>query len=193
MIVRRVAILEGLVLVALSGCGEPGEVIPVAPPGAAIQTTAPDNDPPQAQGEMAALPAAKSKPVQAANFKPALPTSKGETKTTKGGVKYETVKEGSGAEIKIGQWAMLHYVGTLENGEVIDNTRTTNRPRTVQLGVDSLIKGWDEAIPGMKVGELRKMLIPSALGYGEHGNSPAVPPDANLKFEVELLNIVHDQ
>jgi len=193
MIVRRAGILGGLVLIGLSGCGEPGEVIPVAPPGAAIQTTPPDDDPAQAQGEMGSLPQSKSKSVKLGDYKPALPTSKGETKTTKGGVKYETVKEGSGAELKLGQRAMIHYVGTLENGEVFDTTRTTNQPRTFQIGVDPLIKGWEEAVPGMKVGEVRKMLIPSALGYGERGKSPAVPPDANLKFEVELLNIVPDQ
>jgi FKBP-type peptidyl-prolyl cis-trans isomerase len=193
MIVRRAGILEGLVLVALSGCGEPGEVIPVAPPGAAVQTPPHDNDPAQAQGEVPSVAPVKSKAAQTADYPPALPTAKGETKTTKGGVKYETTKAGSGAELKLGQTAMIHYEGTLENGELIDTTRTTNQPRTLQIGVDPSIKGWEEAIPGMKVGEVRKMLIPSALAYGERGNSPAVPPNANLKFEIELLNIIPDQ
>ncbi len=193
MIVRRARILEGLVFLGLTGCGEPGEVIPVTPPGATIQNQPADNDPAQAQGEMASVPQSKSKTVKLADYKPALPTSKGETKSTKGGVKYETIKEGSGAELKPGQRGYFHYVGTLENGEVFDNTRITNQPRTLQIGVDTLIKGWDEALPGMKVGEVRKLLIPSALAYGERGKSPAVPPNANLNFEFELLNIVPDE
>jgi FKBP-type peptidyl-prolyl cis-trans isomerase len=193
MILRRRVILGGLLLAGLSGCGEPGEVIEIAPPGAAPQPTPAENDPAQAQGEMPSVQVAKSKTVKPGDYKPALPTAKGETKRTKGGVKYETVKEGTGAEYKLGQRALMHYVGTLENGEVIDSTRTTNQPRTLQIGIDPLIRGWEEAIPGMKVGETRNMLIPAELAYGERGKLPTVPPGANLKFEIELLNIVPDQ
>ena len=120
----------------------------------------------------------------------APPTANGETKTTKGGVKYETIKEGTGAELKSGQAATFHYVGTLEKGEVFDSTRTTNKPAKFRIGVDPLIKGWEEAVPGMKVGEVRKLTIPPAMGYGERGKPPTIPPNATLIFEVELVDIV---
>jgi len=123
----------------------------------------------------------------------APPTAKGETRTTKGGVKYETLKEGTGPELKSGQAATLHYVGSLEAGKVFDTTRKSNEPRKFRIGVDLLIKGWAEAIPGMKVGEIRKMIIPPSQGYGEEGKPPAIPPNATLIFEVELVDIVPDR
>ena len=121
---------------------------------------------------------------------PAPPTAKGETKTTKGGVKYETLQEGTGPQLKSGQAATFHYVGSLEKGKVFDTTRKSNEPRKFRIGIDPLIKGWEEAIPGMKVGEIRKMIIPPALGYGEEGKPPEIPPNATLIFEVELVEIV---
>jgi FKBP-type peptidyl-prolyl cis-trans isomerase FkpA len=123
---------------------------------------------------------------------PALSTAKGQTKTTKGGVKYETLKEGTGAELKAGQKAVLHYVGKLDNGEVFDSTRKNNEPAKFRIGVDPLIEGWVEAIPGMKVGETRKLVIPPALAYGASGKPP-IPPNATLTFEVELVDIIPDK
>jgi len=189
----RVGIVGGIVGLALSGCDDPGPLTPVSPPGAIIQRTDPDPDASQAQGEMPA-PARGSEalPATSPKFPPAAPPAKGETKTTKGGVKYETLKEGTGPELKSGQSARLHYVGTLEKGGIFDTTRNTNEPRKFRIGVDPLIEGWAEAIPGMKVGEVRKLIIPPSMGYGEKGKS-SIPPNATLIFEVELVDILPDQ
>jgi FKBP-type peptidyl-prolyl cis-trans isomerase len=195
MRLRCMGIMTGFVGLVLSGCEEPGEIIPVSPPGANIQKISPDSLPAEAQGEAAAvsgnsLPALTS----SVSSKPALPTAIGETKTTEGGIKYETLKEGTGAELKRGQRATLHSVGTLEQGnKVFDSTRTNNRPRSYLVGGDPLIKGWEEAIPGMKVGEIRKFTVPPELGYGDTGKAPAIPPNATLIFEVELLSIEAEQ
>ncbi len=190
----RVGIVGGLFGLAASGCGEPGAIGPVSPPGAIVPRTSPDAEPAQAQGEASSVPETqKAAAPKNADLKPALPTAKGETKTTAGGVKYETVKEGTGAELKIGQNALIHYVGSLENGEVFDSSRANNRPRNFRIGVDPLIMGWVEGIPGMKVGEIRKLTIPFPLGYGVAGRPPKIPQKATLLFEVELVDIVAGQ
>jgi FKBP-type peptidyl-prolyl cis-trans isomerase len=187
----RVGIAGGIVGLAMSGCGEPGDIGPVASPGANIPRTSPDIEPAQAQGESAPVGETPAlAPVQTADYKPAPPTAKGEVKTTPGGVKYETLKEGTGPELKRGETALLHYVGNVENGEVFDSSRSINQPRSFRIGIDPLIKGWEEGIPGMKVGELRKLTIPPALGYGIAGRPPKIPSKATLVFEVELLDIV---
>jgi FKBP-type peptidyl-prolyl cis-trans isomerase len=192
---RCVGFITGLALLVLSGCEDPGEIVPVAPPGANIPRVSPDESPAEAQGEtppasVASAPALTS----SAAYKPALPTAIGETKTTEGGVKYQTLKEGTGPEYKRGQRGTFHYVGTLEKGNtVFDSTRTSNTPRSFRIGGDPLIRGWEEALPGMKVGELRKLTVPPELAYRETGKKPAIPPNATLIFEVELLNIAVEE
>jgi FKBP-type peptidyl-prolyl cis-trans isomerase len=104
-------------------------------------------------------------------------------------VRYETIKQGTGTELKSGQAATIHYVGTIERGDVFDTTRTNDQPRKFRIGIDPLIKGWEEGIPGMKVGEIRKLTIPPSMGYGEKGRVPTIPPNATLIFEVELVDI----
>ena len=115
----RVGIVGGIVGLAFSGCEPPGDIIETAPPGAIVSRTDPAAEPAQAQGEMAAPePVATPLTGESKDAVAAEPTAKGETKTTKGGVKYETLKEGTGTALKSGQAAMLHYVGTLETGKV---------------------------------------------------------------------------
>jgi len=178
--------------VSLVGCEDPGEIVPTAPPGAIIPRTSPDPDPAQAQGEMAA-PAIKSEsaPVEAIEYTPAPPTAKGETKTTKHGVKYETLKEGTGPEIKPGQSGRFLYEGKLEDGTVFDSTSPKKQPRIFPIGAGKMTQGWEEAIPGMKVGEIRKLTVPPAAAYGASGQPQAkIPPNATLIFEVELVGIL---
>lgn len=180
----------GLLGLALSGCQEPDQIIPVTPPGAVIPRTPPDADnPAQAQGEAAvSAPKTSGDTAKPVPYTPALPTAKGETKTTKNGVKYETLKEGTGVEIKPGQVARVFYEGKLENGTVFDTNRGRGTPAPMTIGSGQLIRGWEEAIPGMRVGEIRKMTIPPALGYGDtdHGQIPA---NSTLIFEVELVGV----
>jgi FKBP-type peptidyl-prolyl cis-trans isomerase len=177
---------------AVVGCEEPEQIVPVTPPGAVIPRIPPDkDDPAQAQGEsIATAPKSAGEIIKKSAPPPlATPTAKGETKTTKNGVKYETLREGTGDEIKSGQVARLHYEGKLENGTVFDSSKK-GEPFKATLGTGQLIKGWEEAVPGMRVGEVRKLTIPPAMAYGDRGTRDGkVPPNSTLIFEVELLGI----
>lgn len=191
MKIGHIKIAGAFVGLALGGCGDPTDLVPVTPPGAYIPKVSPDTEPAQALGETA--PSATkhgSDDAKLAAMKPAPATAKGETKTTAGGVKYETLKEGTGPELKPGQKASIHYVGKLEDGTEFDSTRSKQPPKPfdVSIGVSPLIKGWDEGIPGMKVGEVRKLTIPPEMGYGKGGKGK-IPPSATLIFEVELVGI----
>lgn len=191
MISWRVRVVGALCGLALTGCEEPQDIVPVTPPGANIPRTSPDKEPAAAQGEMAAAGlASQTESIKAGNYTPAAPTAKGQTKTTANGIKYETLREGTGPEAKPGQSVRVHYIGKLENGEVFDTTRSGGPPRLITIGDKDQIKMWLEAVPGMKVGEIRKMSVPPAMGYGMKGKPPAVPPHATLVFEVELIDIL---
>jgi FKBP-type peptidyl-prolyl cis-trans isomerase len=103
-------------------------------------------------------------------------------------VKYETLKAGDVPEVKPGQTVTVHYTGTLSDGKVFDTShKDKDEPRPFEVGTGKVIAGWDEAIPGMKIGERRKLTIPPELGYGALGQEPMIPPNATLIFEVEVL------
>ena len=101
----------------------------------------------------------------------------------------EDIRVGTGAEAKAGQTVSVHYVGTLTNGNKFDSSRDRGRPFEFPLGAGRVIKGWDQGVAGMKIGGLRKLTIPSSLGYGEAGFHGVIPPNATLIFEVELLGV----
>jgi len=108
--------------------------------------------------------------------------------TTKSGLKYVELKEGTGDEAKEGQSVEVHYTGWLKDGTKFDSSKDRNKPFEFRLGAGEVIKGWDEGVAGMKVGGTRKLIIPSELAYGKRGRGK-IPPDAELTFEVELLGI----
>ncbi len=113
--------------------------------------------------------------------------------TTPSGLQYEDVKEGDGAVATAGQEVSVHYTGWLYNddqqGAKFDSSRDRNSPFGFSLGAGMVIKGWDEGVQGMKVGGQRTLIIPPGLGYGARGAGGVIPPNATLKFDVELLSV----
>lgn len=109
--------------------------------------------------------------------------------TTSDGLVIEVLQEGSGAVAENGMKTTVHYTGTFESGEKFDSSLDRGTPFTFLLGAGQVIKGWDEGVLGMKVGEKRKLTVPYTLGYGADGYGP-IPPKATLIFEVELLGVM---
>ncbi|OQR78832.1 peptidyl-prolyl cis-trans isomerase FKBP14-like [Tropilaelaps mercedesae] len=107
-------------------------------------------------------------------------------------VQIETLKVAEKCDVKSkkGDQLSMHYTGTLEkDGSKFDSSLDRGEPFKFQLGVGQVIKGWDQGLEDMCVGEKRKLTIPASLGYGERGAGDRIPPGANLIFEVELLAI----
>jgi FKBP-type peptidyl-prolyl cis-trans isomerase FkpA len=111
--------------------------------------------------------------------------------TTTTGLQYEDTIEGAGPTATKGQSVTVHYTGWLFNNETqgakFDSSKDRNDPFVFQLGAGMVIRGWDEGVAGMKVGGARTLIIPAALGYGARGAGGVIPPNATLKFDVELL------
>jgi FKBP-type peptidyl-prolyl cis-trans isomerase len=113
----------------------------------------------------------------------------GEFVTTDSGLKYKDLKEGTGKEAKSGDTVSVHYTGWLKDGTKFDSSLDRKEPFSFKLGAGQVIKGWDEGVKGMKVGGKRKLVIPPELGYGKRGAGKVIPADAELTFEVELLEV----
>lgn len=105
------------------------------------------------------------------------------------GMKVEILQQGSGTEAKANDYITVDYVGTLENGQKFDSSIDRGVPLQFYLGQGQVIKGWDLGVAGMKIGEKRRLTIPSELGYGATGYPPVIPPNATLIFEVTLLKV----
>lgn len=106
------------------------------------------------------------------------------------------VKVGTGADAVAGRAITVHYTGWLysesasdHHGTKFDSSVDRNVPYTFILGSGTVIKGWDQGIPGMKVGGQRTLVIPPSLGYGSAGAAPQIPGNATLVFDVQLLSV----
>ena len=113
--------------------------------------------------------------------------------TTATGLQYDDTIEGEGPVAAKGQSVTVHYTGWLYNdglqGAKFDSSKDRNDPFVFSLGAGMVIRGWDEGVAGMKVGGARTLIIPAALGYGSRGAGGVIPPNATLKFDVELLKV----
>jgi FKBP-type peptidyl-prolyl cis-trans isomerase len=129
-----------------------------------------------------------TKNVKAAKAKAAKEAAK--TQNRPDGLVIEDVKVGSGKEAHLNSKIKVHYKGTFKkDGKTFDSSYDRGEPIEFTLAEGQLIKGWTEGIPGMKVGGKRKLSIPYAMAYGEHGRPPAIPEKSDLNFEVELLDV----
>ena len=113
--------------------------------------------------------------------------------TTASGLQYEDTVVGSGTEATKGKSVTVHYTGWLYNnatqGNKFDSSKDRGDPFVFSLGAGMVIRGWDEGVAGMKVGGARTLIIPADLGYGARGAGGVIPPNATLKFDVELLGV----
>ena len=112
-----------------------------------------------------------------------------QAKPADSGLKIEDVKIGTGAEAKNGRTVSVHYTGTLMDETKFDSSYDRGEPISFVLGQGQVIPGWEQGILGLKVGGKRKLTIPPNLAYGERGAPGAIPPNAILKFEVELVDV----
>jgi FKBP-type peptidyl-prolyl cis-trans isomerase len=110
--------------------------------------------------------------------------------TTPSGLRIRDINCGEGERAVVGSDIEVHYVARLENGEKVDDSRDRNTPFQFRVGSGTVIAGWDEGVAGMRVGGVRELTVPPDLAYGNAGQPPAIPPDATVIFEIELLEIL---
>jgi FKBP-type peptidyl-prolyl cis-trans isomerase len=152
----------------------PTEIIPQDPVDSSQSTSTDTINPNQQQATQSMTPPAGSEQVQMT--------------TTASGLQYGIITQGTGQEVKSGDTVTVHYTGTLVDGREFDSSVSRGQPAQFPIGVGQLIRGWDEGIPGMKVGEKRILVVPGSLAYGS--NPPPgsiIGKDETLVFQVEVL------
>ena len=115
------------------------------------------------------------------------PPVSGETTVTDSGLQIIDIEVGAGDAAKAGDTVTVHYTGWLTDGTKFDSSLDRGEP--VSFSLEGVIQGWQEGIPGMQVGGKRRLIIPPELGYGEAGFAPLIPPNAELIFDVELVEL----
>ena len=108
---------------------------------------------------------------------------------TESGLRYKMIQKGSGKKAENGKTVSVHYEGSLESGKVFDSSYPRKKPIDFKLGEGQVIEGWDEGIALLQVGDKARFVIPSHLGYGSRGAGGAIPPNATLIFDVELMDV----
>ena len=108
---------------------------------------------------------------------------------TESGLRYQIIQKGSGAKASQGKNISVHYKGQLTDGKVFDSSYERKQPIDFTVGVGQVIKGWDEGLQLLKVGDKARLVIPSQLAYGSQGAGGVIPPNATLIFDVELMAV----
>ena len=160
-----------LTLVLLLGCGHSGE--------SQRATHTATSSPPSSS----APASPKGRPAGQADVSTMAPIS------SQTGLSWYVLQEGTGAVAATGDQVAVHYTGWLTDGTKFDSSLDRGEPIKFPVGMGRVIKGWDEGVTGMKIGEKRQLHIPSALGYGARGAGGVIPPNADLIFDVELVSI----
>lgn len=109
--------------------------------------------------------------------------------TTESGLTYIITKEGDGQQVKAGDEVIVNYTGLLTNGALFDSSVARNEPFSFPVGVGMVIKGWDEGLQQLKVGDHATLIIPPSIGYGASGAGGVIPPNATLIFIIEVLGV----
>ena len=115
--------------------------------------------------------------------------SQSDTMSTSSGLKYIVISKGNGKKAETGKAVEVHYIGKLTDGSEFDNSYSRGEPIEFVLGTERIIKGWNEGIGLMKVGDKMRLIIPPELGYGSKGSGDVIPPNATLIFDVELMSV----
>ncbi len=157
-------LLAALAVLALAGCQE----------GKSTSTTTTTTT---AAPETAKAPAPAETPAAANEV------------TTSSGLKYQDLVVGNGPLAESGSTVTVNYTGWLTDGTKFDSSVDRDQPFQFKLGAGQVIKGWDEGVAGMKIGGVRRLVIPPSLGYGAAGAGGVIPPNATLVFEVQLLAV----
>lgn len=127
--------------------------------------------------------------VEAQTRRGRTPRSPSAATTTPSGLTYLITKKGTGRLLKAGDTVILNYTGTLTNGVKFDSSHDRNEPLEFKLGAGRVIKGWDEGVAKLRVGDQAILVIPGKLAYGPKGIPNVIPPDATLIFIVEVINV----
>lgn len=155
----------------LAACGSSAPKIQLAPSSGATEAATPTT--PKPPPDLASEPVVK------------VPTGPAPTKLVT-----KDLITGTGQVAAAGETVTVNYVGVLyKNGKTFDSSWSRHQPFTTPLSAGSVIPGWVDGIPGMRVGGRRELIIPSALGYGKSGSPPTIPPNAPLVFVVDLLSV----
>lgn len=176
----KALMLAGALLAAAPGCGNKDAGDTSSTPSASTSASVP----------AAPAPAPPSADI---SHNPAATKINGKTvtlKSTPSGLQYYDIKVGTGASPDAGQTAAVQYTGALPDGTKFDSSYDHGAdPFEFPVGGGQVIKGWDEGVATMKVGGKRRLVIPPDLAYGASPPTPAIPPNATLVFDVELVTV----
>lgn len=127
-------------------------------------------------------------PPRVARRVPVAPCPASSATTTPSGLTVMVTRKGTGQPVKVGDTVQVHYTGLLTDGTKFDSSRDRGQPIAFKLGAGRVIKGWDEGVARLRVGDQATLIIPSELGYGERGaGGGEIPPGATLVFVIEVV------